>query len=474
MEKIGLLVLLAMLTASMVETTTYKAAVVEFSPDTTTADFDSRAQNNLNGFESALQSVQDEGVQIIVFPEDAISGVQDIISEEIPVPGANPCTDGGFELRPILKRLSCLALNYQVVLIANMVDKQGSNYYNTDVVFENDGNLIAKYHKINLFGPETTMFTPGTQTNGVTFETNFGVTFGIFTCFDILFPQPSHFLLNSGIKNFVFPTAWGNKFPMYMSTAVQQGWSSKNKVNLLAANLHITVDSFYGTGSGIYSAGTARRYFMSGNSMTAATGNVLVSELTSEPADITGPTQDSTIEGMDNIQAKGTSTSEYSILTDPSGSITASTVQNGRELRCSLEYRIKSGGNSLVQERYALGANVNYNSPIGACFVVKCNSETNCGQPVFNGAEITFEYLRLNGSFPKSTQSPATFSNDFELLPAAALITSDYSGSEVVNSKIIAHALLGNVDQVPASACMHSNMSALVILLLFLACCIIS
>lgn len=450
MEKISLLALFLMLMISLTETTTYKAAVVEFSPDVTTENFAVRAQNNLNGFESVLQSIQNDGVQIIVFPEDAISGFKDIIvDEEIPDPGANPCVDSGFESRPILKRLSCLALSYQVVLIANMGDKQEhnnvTNQYNTDVVFENDGKLIAKYYKINLFRYEIEMFTAGTvtQSSGVSFETNFGVKFGIFTCYDILFPQPSHFLIKSGIKNFVYPTAWGNKFPVYMSTALQQGWSSKNKVNLLAANLQITdnEENFFGTGSGLYSAGTARRYFMSGNIMTASTGKVLVAELPSEPADTTDQTQWGIVENTFNMLTTKTDGAAFKDLTSTNGSVTASIVRTEVELHCNLEYRIKSGSNNgQVQERYALGAYIRRNNLHAACFVVKCNSVSGCGHLIINGAETTFEYLRLDGSFPQGIQFPMAFSNGFELLPVAALQSAN-SGTEVFNSKIIAHIL---------------------------------
>jgi hypothetical protein len=36
----------------------------------------------------------------------------------------------------------------------------------------------------------------------------FGVTFGLFICFDSLFPQPALSLLQQGVRNFVFPTSW--------------------------------------------------------------------------------------------------------------------------------------------------------------------------------------------------------------------------------------------------------------------------
>jgi hypothetical protein len=47
-----------------------------------------------------------------------------------------------------------------------------------------------------------------------TFQTDFGVEFGMFTCFDIIFYDPAIRLLETGrLKNFVFPTAWVDELP---------------------------------------------------------------------------------------------------------------------------------------------------------------------------------------------------------------------------------------------------------------------
>ena len=139
-----------------------------------------------------------------------------------------------------MQRLSCLARQYSVVLVANMGDIQkcentSSNYncpsdghfqFNTNVVFEADGSLVAKYHKLNLYAGEKTYFNSGgvlPNTSCISFKASFGVTFGTFTsCYDLLFSEPANCLLNRGIKNFILPTTWGSAFPFYMSAAVQQ------------------------------------------------------------------------------------------------------------------------------------------------------------------------------------------------------------------------------------------------------------
>ena len=84
-----------------------------------------------------------------------------------------------------------------------------------------------------MFGSEQIYFNPGKPSGCVSFVTSFGVEFGLFTCYDLLFTNPSNCLLAKGIKNYVFPTAWGNSYAFYMSIAIQQGWSRKNQVNVL-------------------------------------------------------------------------------------------------------------------------------------------------------------------------------------------------------------------------------------------------
>ena len=291
---------------------TYTAGVVEFSPNQTlTVDILSRKEavckmmNNLDGFAELLQEAQKYGVEIVVFPEDAIAGFLFLsrnqvypFLEEIPdvsqSQSVNPCIDSGFEDREVLKRLSCLAKTYNIVLVANMGDRQpcqtsthsncppdGRYQFNTDVVFENDGRLIAKYHKRHLYGGEEMIFNTPPSTH-VTFKTSFGVTFGVFTCYDILYCDPPLELVEQGVKNFIFPTAWGNVYPFYVSTAFQQAWSRRTQTNFLASNQHFPNQNsflidlhFYLTGSGIYSSGRALSSFISGTDFKLASGKFL-------------------------------------------------------------------------------------------------------------------------------------------------------------------------------------------------------
>ena len=87
----------------------------------------------------------------------------------------------------------------------NVLLNGNTNYqYNTNVVYNKTGKLIARYHKENLFfeyqfdRPQTTEY--------IYFDSPFG-RFGVFTCFDIMFHDPAVALVSRyNVTNVVFPT----------------------------------------------------------------------------------------------------------------------------------------------------------------------------------------------------------------------------------------------------------------------------
>ena len=256
------LVLLALLLALNVPTShaAEAAAVVEFYPDQ--VSFPSvRIQNNLNGLNKLMDTLTDRDwlyTNFLVFPEYAILGEVFYTRESIApylenIPDVNesnldikPCHDPTFKDRPILRNLSCLAEKYYVTLFANMGDIQpcdvkpcpsdGKFHYNTNVVFANDGTLLAKYHKVNLHPRETKLFNPGTNPNTTCFRIGRSAT---LTCHDLLFREPAYCLLTGKVLDTFFVTgSCANQFPFHITTAVQQGWSLKHGVITVIANQH--------------------------------------------------------------------------------------------------------------------------------------------------------------------------------------------------------------------------------------------
>ena len=59
--------------------------------------------------------------------------------------------------------------------------------YNTNLVFDRAGTLLAKYWKQNLFFEP--VFDVPAEPVFTCFTSDFGVNFGTFTCFDVLWEQ---------------------------------------------------------------------------------------------------------------------------------------------------------------------------------------------------------------------------------------------------------------------------------------------
>ncbi|NWW08651.1 VNN3 protein, partial [Oreocharis arfaki] len=255
-------------------------------------------EKNIAILEAAIKEAARQGANIIVTPEDGIYGwvfTRETIYpylEDIPDPQVEwiPCAHPGrFAPSPMLERLSCLARNNSIYVVANMGDKKPCNssdprcpsdgryQYNTNVVFDSEGKLVARYHKYNLFVTEK-QFNYPKDPGFVTFNTSFGY-FGIFTCADILYHDPAVVLASRfQVDTILFPTAWVNTLPLLSAVQFHSAWAMGMGVNFLSANTHnSTLDM---TGSGIYAPDGPRAYYYN---TEMDNGHLLVTELSSRP-----------------------------------------------------------------------------------------------------------------------------------------------------------------------------------------------
>ncbi|XP_063905157.1 vanin-like protein 1 [Zophobas morio] len=210
----------------------YKAAVLEYysitgdSPQTT-------IKKNLEAYSIYADTAKSQSVDILVFPE---YGLTTIVSD--PTDYAVDLTDSSAD--SVLTKLSNIASERQIYVVVNLLEKEresntATKYYNTDLVLDKNGAVILKYRKINLFQED--MLTPGDANQTQTFTTTFGVTFGIFTGYDILFHYPSRNIFkNSDVTDVVYSSAWTSYMPFLTSLSTQQGYTTANGINLLAAS----------------------------------------------------------------------------------------------------------------------------------------------------------------------------------------------------------------------------------------------
>ena len=417
-----------------------QAAVIDFTPTTFITEYDASINKetaqrnmkiNLGPLGDLVRAVSLQGAEIVVFPEYAITGAIICLNsqcketvrfyaENIPdiVTGVSiePCTDSEFDNRPILRNLSCTAQLNNIVLVANMPDDQGELLLNANVIFEANGVLVAKYYKQHLFGIEPYFFDISNEHRYTTFTTSFDVEFSTFICNNILFCDPPLEMVKRRIKFFVFTTFWGNRYPHYMSISVRQGWSWRNKVNILSAGIHMDVitssksNNFYSRGSGIYSAGKPLSYIIYGFYNRPSSGNYLVADVPLEPGRVDTITSGGRYM-VTNLKSHDTALN-YKCL-DPSS--TSQEAKYHSDIFSTLECKVKYEFSHLARgERYALAASIfrdKVNQPItyALCSLSRCPGTGETPQSIGYTANLTFRYLKLNGSFlqyPKITVMP--------------------------------------------------------------------
>ncbi|XP_007945569.1 pantetheinase [Orycteropus afer afer] len=401
---------------------------------------------NLDLLQRAITSAAKQGAHIIVTPEDGIYGwnfTRETIYpylEDIPDPRENwiPCNDPNrFGHNPVQERLSCLAKNNSIYVVANIGDKKPCNasdpqcpidgryQYNTDVVFDSEGKLAARYHKQNLFTSEEHFNSPK-RPEVVTFNTTFG-KFGIFTCFDILFHDPAVTLVKDfHVDTILFPTAWMNVLPHLSAVEFHSAWAMGLGVNFLAANLHHPLKEM--TGSGIYAPDSPRAFHYD---MKTEEGKLLLSQLDSHPprSVVNWSSYARSIEAYstESQKFKGIVFFDEFTFVELMG-VTGNYTVCHRDLCCHLSYKMSE---KRSDEVYALGAfdglhTVEGNYYLQVCTMLKCETtdlET-CGDSV-ETASTRFEMFSLSGTFGTQYVFPEVLLSEVQLAPAEFQVSND-------------------------------------------------
>ena len=184
-----------------------------------------RLQDNLQAYLNILNSTDAKDLDIIVFPESTLNNNDE--ATFVPNPEKQqitPCDDNSGEYHTFLQQISCAARRLGIYVVINLTEKEwcstipedtrkcattGLNIFNTNVVFNRNGVVISRYRKVHLYGEnKNTTFVPEQGW----FDTDFGVRFGHFICFDILFYSPAQVLVES-IKDFIFTSMWFSQLP---------------------------------------------------------------------------------------------------------------------------------------------------------------------------------------------------------------------------------------------------------------------
>ena len=149
------------------------------------------------------------------------------------------------ENNPTIQKLSDLAADLEIVLIASLFEKRAPGiYHNTAIVIDADGDYLGKYRKMHIPDDphyyEKYYFTPGDLGYKV-FDTKYARV-GVLICWDQWFPEAARLLGLQGVEIIFIPTAIGysrgGEGSSYDSAwkTVQQGHAVANACFLAAVN----------------------------------------------------------------------------------------------------------------------------------------------------------------------------------------------------------------------------------------------
>jgi predicted amidohydrolase len=185
-------------------------------------------ESNVERAVSRVRDAAERGAELVVLPEMWNVGYFAFDAYEA---AAEP-VDG-----PTATRLAGVADELGIHLHGgSVVERDGDDLYNTSLLFGPDGERLASYRKVHLFGyesDESELLTPGEEV--VAAETPLG-TVGLTTCYDLRFPELYRQLVDRGVEFLLVTSAWpaARTDHWHLLTRTR---AVENQVFLVAANL---------------------------------------------------------------------------------------------------------------------------------------------------------------------------------------------------------------------------------------------
>jgi predicted amidohydrolase len=156
--------------------------------------------SNLAKVRDFSRRAKEAGAELIVFPEMTDTGYSMPVIQK----HANHWNTGFVtSLQKIAKQLS-------MAIVSGVSERDGSSIYNSQVLVDAKGEIIAKYRKTHLYAvapvQEHTCFAPGDSF--VSFKLS-GLRFGFSICYDLRFPEMYRKLATEqNVSAFLISSAW--------------------------------------------------------------------------------------------------------------------------------------------------------------------------------------------------------------------------------------------------------------------------
>ncbi|MFA5946414.1 MAG: carbon-nitrogen hydrolase family protein [Patescibacteria group bacterium] len=151
-------------------------------------------EKNLAKAETFIKQAAAEKADIIVFPEDFVTG---------PIEHKKELADADHVYRNHFQRL---AKEYKIDIIpGSFIEKDDAGLFNTTYYIDSTGEVLARYRKVNLWLSERGHFIPGHEMPVV--QTKFG-KIGLTICWDLMFPEIFRKMVDQGVELVFCPAYW--------------------------------------------------------------------------------------------------------------------------------------------------------------------------------------------------------------------------------------------------------------------------
>ncbi|KAL4711785.1 hypothetical protein ACJJTC_005954 [Scirpophaga incertulas] len=439
----------------------YVAAVLEYQRVGTTA-------GNLENYINYTQQAAAKDADIVVFPElmlnvnDPVDVPMNSLLKEYPVPALHENL-----YHTVLVSISKAARQHQIYVVINIEESmdctapikencpEAKRYlFNTNVVFDRSGAVIDRYRKIHLFGEFTR--TPALTPDLGVFDTDFGVRFAHFICFDLMFQVPAAQAVGKlRVTDIVFPTMWFSELPYLSAVQIQEAYAFAHNVNFLGSGANNV--RFGSAGSGIYSG---RAGALASTMPGLPTSTLLVARVPKIPGQVInavpGPTYDNP-KNLDNLP----------LLTDPSllSHVTKKLVPGAqwftltdKDIKCTFKIDMsEASAENGYKYRAAAFSGVRTFSGMAtggvrACSVFACTGETldTCGKrfPQYETrTTAAFTELNIIAVVTTPTLDPTVEAKDTVYYPVSLdtsimpLKSEDFTYSEDTNDNVTVYTM---------------------------------
>jgi len=149
---------------------------------------------NLERMESFIKAAAAAGAEIVVFPEDVVTG---------PVSGNQEYVD--FADRYV-QHFQQLARRYAIDIVpGSIIEGTPQGWFNTAYYIDRAGEIRGKYRKNNLWHPERPYLTAGDAVH--VFDTAYG-RIGLIICWDLIFPEVFRAMVRQHVDIVICPSYW--------------------------------------------------------------------------------------------------------------------------------------------------------------------------------------------------------------------------------------------------------------------------